>query len=70
MSGATRRPRRRPTRAAVLAGIVIVLLLWLVLYPNLFVVLDSLRTAGGLRRDTQYRWRTRQDRRDGRRHRA
>ncbi|MEX2570111.1 MAG: iron ABC transporter permease [Gemmatimonadota bacterium] len=34
---------RRPTPAAALAGVVILLLFWFVLYPNLFVLADSFR---------------------------
>ncbi|HEX6036538.1 iron ABC transporter permease [Longimicrobium sp.] len=37
---------RRPTGTAVLMGVVLVVLLWLVLYPNLFVLADSVMDRG------------------------
>lgn len=37
---------RRPSGTAVLTGIVLILLLWLVLYPNLFVLADSVLDRG------------------------
>ena len=37
----------RPRGAGILAAVVILLLVWLVVYPNLFVVGDSLRFADG-----------------------
>ena len=36
----------RPGATAVLTGIVLVILLWLVLYPNLFVLADSFLDGG------------------------
>jgi iron(III) transport system permease protein len=39
---------RRPSATAVLAGIVVFVLLWLVLYPNLFVLADSVLDGGRL----------------------
>jgi iron(III) transport system permease protein len=39
---------RRPSGTTVLTGIVLVLLLWLVLYPNLFVLADSVLDRGRL----------------------
>jgi iron(III) transport system permease protein len=41
-----RRGIRRPTGTAVLTGIVLAVLLWLVLYPNLFVLADSVLDRG------------------------
>jgi iron(III) transport system permease protein len=37
---------RRPSATVVLMGIVLVVLLWLVLYPNLFVLAESVREDG------------------------
>ncbi|HST61054.1 MAG TPA: iron ABC transporter permease [Longimicrobium sp.] len=45
MSG--RMALRRPSATAVLTGIVLVVLLWLVLYPNLFVLADSVVDRDG-----------------------
>src|SRR5687767_5598856 len=36
----------RPSATAVLTGIVLIVLLWLVLYPNLFVLADSFLDGG------------------------
>jgi iron(III) transport system permease protein len=43
---AERRGFRRPGATAVLTGIVLVVLIWLVLYPNLFVLADSVLDGG------------------------
>ena len=43
---AERRGFRRPTATAVLTAIILVVLIWLVLYPNLFVLADSVLDGG------------------------
>lgn len=48
--------RRRPRGAAILALVLIVLLLWLVLYPNLFVVGDSLILEGRFTLENYFRF--------------
>ncbi|HET9984057.1 MAG TPA: iron ABC transporter permease [Longimicrobiales bacterium] len=45
-AGRPARPRRAASRTALLAGVVLAVLVWLVLYPNLYVLADSLRLSG------------------------